>query len=88
MFQAIGNTMPSLMTSFTRIVIIALPLIFLSRLPGFRLEWIWWLSVAAVTLQMGLNLWLLQREFDRRLQFSPAPGPPLAQAPAPTVVEG
>jgi putative MATE family efflux protein len=88
MFQAIGNTMPSLMTSFTRIVIIALPLIFLSKLPGFRLEWIWWLSVAAVTLQMGLNLWLLQREFDRRLQFAPAPGPPLAQAPAPTVVEG
>jgi putative MATE family efflux protein len=82
-FQAIGNTLPSLMTSFTRIVIIALPLVFLSKLPGFRLEWIWWLSAAAVWLQMTLNLWLLHREFDRRLQFAPGSGPRLAQAPAP-----
>lgn len=88
MFQAIGNTMPSLMTSFTRLIIIALPLWYLAQLPGFRLEWIWWLAVGAVTLQMALNLWLLQREFDRRLQFAPGPGPALAPAPAPTVAEG
>ena len=87
MFQAIGNTLPSLMTSFTRIVLIVVPLMFLARLPGFRLEWIWWLAVAAVTLQMGLNLWLLYREFDRRLQFSPGPGPTLAPAAQP-VAEG
>jgi putative MATE family efflux protein len=83
MFQAIGNTLPSLMTSFTRIVIIAVPLVYLAKLPGFRLEWIWWLSVAAVTLQMGLNLWLLHREFDRRLQFAPGAGPALSPTPAP-----
>ena len=69
MFQAMGNTLPSLATSFTRIVIIALPLYFLANMPGFTLEWIWWLSVAAVTLQMVLNLLLLRREFDRRLRF-------------------
>jgi putative MATE family efflux protein len=71
MFQALGNTLPSLATSFTRIVIIAVPLVFMARMPGFRLEWIWWLSVAAVTLQMVLNLLLLRREFDRRLRVAP-----------------
>jgi putative MATE family efflux protein len=67
MFQALGNTLPSLATSFIRLVLVAVPLVFMTRMPGFRLEWIWWLSVAAVTLQMAMNLWLLQREFDRRL---------------------
>jgi MATE family, multidrug efflux pump len=71
MFQAMGNTLPSLATSFTRIIVVAVPLLLLSKLPGFRLEWIWWLSVAAVTLQMVLNLLLLRREFDRRLRFEP-----------------
>jgi MATE family, multidrug efflux pump len=71
MFQAMGNTLPSLATSFTRIIVVAVPLLLLSKLPGFKLEWIWWLSVAAVTLQMVLNLLLLRREFDRRLRFEP-----------------
>jgi putative MATE family efflux protein len=72
MFQAMGNTLPSLVTSFTRIVLIAVPLLVLSRTPGFKLEWIWWLSVGAVSVQMILNLLLLRREFDRRLRFEPA----------------
>jgi putative MATE family efflux protein len=71
MFQAMGNTLPSLATSFTRIVVVTVPLLLLAKLPGFKLEWIWWLSVAAVTLQMILNLLLLRREFDRRLRFEP-----------------
>jgi Na+-driven multidrug efflux pump len=72
MFQAMGNTLPSLATSIARLVIIAVPLIFLSRMPGFRLEWIWWLSVLAVTAQMVMNLVLLRREFARRLHVAPA----------------
>jgi putative MATE family efflux protein len=72
MFQAMGNTIPSLATSLARLLLIAVPLFYLSRLPGFELEWIWWLSVVAVTLQMVMNLLLLRREFDRRLQVSPA----------------
>ena len=35
MFQAIGNTVPSLLSSFVRIVVVALPAFWLSRLPGF-----------------------------------------------------
>ncbi len=69
MFQAMGNTLPSLVTSLTRIVLVAVPLFFLAKMPGFTLEWIWWLSVAAVTLQMVMNLLLLRREFNRRLRF-------------------
>lgn len=67
MFQAMGNTMPSLFTSFTRILVVAIPLLVLSRVPGFELRWVWYLSVVSVTLQMLMNLLLLRREFRLRL---------------------
>ena len=73
MFQALGHTLPALMASFSRIVIVAVPAFLLSRLPGFQLHWIWYLSVVAVTVQLVLNLLLLRREFRRRLSFAPAP---------------
>jgi putative MATE family efflux protein len=71
MFQALGNTIPSLITSFSRIIVVAIPAFALSRLPGFEMRWIWYLSVIAVALQMCLNLLLLQREFRSRLGASP-----------------
>jgi len=79
MFQALGNTIPSLISSLTRIVGTALPVIFLSRMPGFSLRWVWLLSAVTVFAQMTLSLLLLRREFRRRLVFagdataSPAP---------------
>jgi len=69
MFQAMGNTLPALMASFARIVVVAIPAFLLSRLPGFELHWIWYLSVIAIALQLVLNLLLLRREFRRRLTF-------------------
>jgi len=66
-FQAMGNTLPSLATSFLRVLIVAIPVILLSRQPGFELRWIWYLSVVAVLLQVVASLWLLWREFDLRL---------------------
>ncbi len=66
-FQAIGNTLPSLATSFLRVMIVAIPVILLSRQPGFELRWIWYLSVGAVLLQVVASLWLLWREFELRL---------------------
>ena len=66
-FQAMGNTLPALATSFLRIVVVAIPVIVLSRQPGFQLRWIWYLSVAAVLLQVVASLWLLWREFELRL---------------------
>ena len=68
MFQAMGNTIPSLLTSGARIVIIAIPAFWMARMPGFQLRWIWYLSMGAVLVQLALSLWLLRREFVRRLQ--------------------
>jgi Na+-driven multidrug efflux pump len=73
MFQAMGNTIPSLITSITRVVLIGVPLLFLSRAAGFTLQWVWLLSVAATFVQLAMNLVLLQKEFRRRLNFEPAP---------------
>jgi putative MATE family efflux protein len=67
MFQALGNTIPSLATSALRLVVSILPAIFLARVAGFHLTWIWYLSAISVFLQMTLNLILLQREFRLRL---------------------
>jgi putative MATE family efflux protein len=69
MFQAMGNTIPSLIASATRLVLIVAPVLWLSRQPGFQLRWIWYVSVAAVIVQLGLALYLLSREFGRRLHF-------------------
>ena len=67
MFQAMGNTIPSLITSGLRLAISIVPAILLSRVPGFHLTWIWYISAAAVFLQMTANLLLLQREFRLKL---------------------
>ena len=67
MFQAMGNTLPSLATSLLRLFIGIVPAIVLSRRPDFALTWIWWLTVLSTTLQMALNLVLLRREFRLKL---------------------
>ena len=67
MFQAMGNTRPSLIASFARIVVVAIPTFVLSTWPGFHLTWVWYLTVVSVTLQLALSLWLLNREFRLRL---------------------
>jgi putative MATE family efflux protein len=73
MFQALGNTMPSLATSGLRMVISIIPAIFLARVTGFHLTWIWYLSAVSVFLQMVANLLLLQREFRLKLDEPSAP---------------
>jgi len=70
MFQALGNTVPSLVASVVRIVLVAVPGVIFSRMAGFQLNWLWYLSVASVYVQLILALLLLRREFSRRLAFS------------------
>jgi Na+-driven multidrug efflux pump len=92
MFQGLGNTKPALLSSATRVLTYSLPAIWLSTRPGFRMEHVWYLSIAATTLQAGLSLWLLRREFRRRLgrplkekaadPTGPEPIVPLAREPA------
>ena len=69
MFQALGNAVPPMLTSVSRIALIAAPIIILSRQPGFSLTTIWYISVCGTALQMIANLMLLQREFHKR--FAP-----------------
>lgn len=70
MFQALGNTLPALVSSASRLFIFAIPAILLSRRPGFELRQLWILSVATVAIQALTSYWLLQREFRRRLTGS------------------
>ena len=79
MFQALGNTVPSVVSSGTRLVTFAVPAIYLSSQPGFQLRQIWLLSVATVALQLVVSLLLVRREFRRRLEST---APDLAPSPA------
>ena len=67
MFQAIGNTLPSLAASVTRLLLVAIPVFVLAKRPDFRLQWIWYLSASAVVVQWAMSTALLRREFARKL---------------------
>ncbi len=75
MFQAMGNTVPSLIASGARIVLVAVPVVALAGQPGFALRWIWFISAGAVAVQLAVILLLLKREFRLRLAFDQAPSP-------------
>ena len=67
-FMGLGNTRPVLLSSATRLLTYAVPAIWLSTRPGFRIEHVWYLSIATTTLQAGVSLWLLRRKFRKRLE--------------------
>jgi putative MATE family efflux protein len=71
MFQAMGNTVPSLITSGVRIGLVTAVLLVVAPMPGFELRWIWYLSVVSVFVQFVLSMGLLRREFTRRLRWDP-----------------
>ena len=68
-FQGIGNTIPSLVSSMTRLLLFALPALLLSRTAGFEIRYVWYLSVGSIFFQACLNLLLLQRELRKKLVF-------------------
>ena len=70
MFQGLGNTRPALWSSATRLITFAIPAIWVSTLPGFKIEHVWYLSIATVTLQAIVSVWLLRVEFTQRLLSS------------------
>lgn len=67
MFQAMGNTLPSLVSSLARVALVTIPVLLLAQQPGFALRWVWYCSAAAIALQLALSLLLLRREFGARL---------------------
>jgi len=75
-FQGMGHTMPALASSLLRQVIFAIPAYAISRHQQFQMRHIWYLSAAAVVVHMCVSVWLLHREFDRKLsQFTAAAVP-------------
>ena len=70
MFQALGNTWPSIYSSATRLVTFVVPALWLAHQSSFRIEQVWYLSVATVTLQAATSLWLVRRELRLRLAFA------------------
>lgn len=76
MFQAMGNTVPSVVASAARLVIFAVPAFWISSRPGFQLHWLWYISVAASTVAVVITVWLLHREAERRRVRGFSGGPP------------
>jgi putative MATE family efflux protein len=69
MFQAMGNTVPSLITSGVRIALVTVLALTLARQPDFQLRWLWYASVGTVFVQLALSMLLLRGEFERRLRW-------------------
>jgi putative MATE family efflux protein len=69
MFQGLGNTVPPLLSSASRLILFALPALWLSRTTGFDIKLLWYLSVGSQLLQACINLLLLRRELQRKLRF-------------------
>jgi putative MATE family efflux protein len=67
LFQALGNTWPSFIATALRLFTFAIPALWLARQPGFRLEYVWYVSVATVWLQALLSYALLRMQFAKRL---------------------
>ncbi|HEX4156987.1 MAG TPA: MATE family efflux transporter [Rhizomicrobium sp.] len=78
LFQALGNTWPSLISSGSRLLTFALPAFWFSMQPGFRIETLWYISVASVAFQAVISLLLIRHEFQRRL---PRPAPVVVVQP-------
>jgi putative MATE family efflux protein len=67
MFQAMGNTMPALLASATRLATFGLPAVWLTTYAAFELRHLWFLSVITVALQAGASWWMLKSQFRTRL---------------------
>jgi putative MATE family efflux protein len=74
-FQGLGNTVPVVISSASRLLSFVLPVLWLSTQPHFAMIQVWYLSVASVALQAVFSLWLVRREFRLRLISAPHPFP-------------
>jgi putative MATE family efflux protein len=70
-FQGLGNTLPAVWSSASRIVSFVVPSLWLAAQPQFQLIQLWYVSVASVALQAVISLWLVRGQF--RL-LAPVPG--------------
>jgi putative MATE family efflux protein len=74
-FQGLGNTVPAVLSSASRLLSFVLPSLWLAAQPQFELRQVWYVSVAATALQAVFSLWLVRREFRQRLKLPVAASP-------------
>ena len=67
MFQSLGNTMPALLSTATRLITFIIPAFWLSKQSDFQIEQLWYVSVATVCIQCLVSFSFLRREFTKRL---------------------
>ncbi|MEA3133915.1 MAG: hypothetical protein QOG17_1761 [Gammaproteobacteria bacterium] len=75
LFQGLGNTIPSLLSSMIRIVGFLIPAFWLAARPEFQLVQLWYVSVASQALQALVSLWLVRGQFRRILRVRSAAEP-------------
>ncbi len=61
MFQALGSTVPALLSSASRLITFVIPALWLAQQTNFQLQQLWQLSVFSVALQAALSIWLISR---------------------------
>jgi putative MATE family efflux protein len=67
LFQALGNTWPTILSSAIRMVLFVAPAMWLAARPEFEIHHLWYASVVSMFLQAGIAYLLLRREFSLRL---------------------
>lgn len=73
MFQAMGNTVPTVISSAVRLLLFVTPALIVSQRAGFALWQLWCVSVAASTVHAAFALWLLRLEVRKRGSLVSAP---------------
>jgi putative MATE family efflux protein len=71
MFQALGDTLPSLISGAARMVLFVAPALVIAGRPDIPLADFWYLSVASIVVQACFSLTLLRRQLRQKLA-SPA----------------
>lgn len=76
-FQGLGNTLPSMLASGSRLLVFVLSVVLLARRPGFTMLQVWTASIVSIGVQSVMSLLLLRVELRRKLR---------ADVPMPTTV--
>src|SRR4029450_535981 len=58
-FQGLGSTGPALGAPASRVLPFMVPALWLTTVPGHRIEQVWYLSVASVWLQAAISVFLV-----------------------------
>lgn len=75
MFQGLGDTRPAMLSTASRLLTFVGPAFWLAHQPGFRIEHIWYLSVATVTLQAVVSLLLLRGQLQKKAPLNVVAAP-------------